>query len=365
MKVLIATPLGEGGKGGIDRIMDEVRRAHAARPAGGLNLSFGVTRGQGHIALSPLHLAAFCGRMTFSRLAGTVDVLHVNLSSDGSCARKLVIASLARRLGIPYVLHLHGSRFRQYWDRLPAGKSACVREMFEKADRVIVLGAIWKTYVRSKTSLPEERVVIVPNATPSSPERDRGHANGRRRVLFLGRVGARKGVPELVSALVALRDRSDWTAVIAGDGDTAPFAAQVAAAGLTDRVSFPGWVGPAEVRRHLLESDILVLPSHDENLPMSVIEAMAARLAVVTTPVGAVEDIIEDGVTGRLVPVGDVPALTAAIGGLLDDPAMVEALGMRAAAFHARHLDIAGYVDKLSTVWAAALRDARSGGPAH
>ncbi len=70
--------------------------------------------------------------------------------------------------------------------------------------------------------------------------------------------------------------------------------------GIEDRVVLPGWVGPSEVAELIAASDVLVLPSFDENLPMSVIEGMAAGLAIIATPVGAVKDIIIDGRTGIL-----------------------------------------------------------------
>ena len=76
--------------------------------------------------------------------------------------------------------------------------------------------------------------------------------------------------------------------------------------GLVSRVAVPGWVGSDGVERLIANSSILVLPSFVENLPMSVIEGMAAGLAVVATPVGAVEEIIEHEKTGLLIPPGDV-----------------------------------------------------------
>lgn len=356
MKVLIATPLGEGGKGGIDRIMDEIRRDLAKRPRADLELIFGVTRGQLPIAFSPIYLTRFLIRLISARLGG-FDVLHVNLSSHGSTLRKLLITAVARRLAIPYVLHLHGSRFRQYWDGLPPTKASKVRAMFEGASRVVVLGTLWRDYVAEKTRLHADRIVIVPNATPAAGRRRTRGPGEPLSILFLGRIGARKGVPELVEALIGLKERQGWRAVIAGDGDRIGFAEAITAAGLRDRVHFPGWVGPDEVRSLLLSSDILVLPSHDENLPMSVIEGMGAGLAVVVTPVGAVEDIIEDGVTGLIVPVGSPDRLRSAIHRLLSNEALIEELGARAIAFHNEHLNITHYLDKLVSVWAAAARD--------
>jgi glycosyltransferase involved in cell wall biosynthesis len=74
---------------------------------------------------------------------------------------------------------------------------------------------------------------------------------------------------------------------------------------IQDRVYLAGHVRGDQKTRLFASSDILVLPSHTEMLPMVIIEAMAAGMPVIATPVGAVPDMIEDGVNGFLVPVGD------------------------------------------------------------
>jgi glycosyltransferase involved in cell wall biosynthesis len=123
-------------------------------------------------------------------------------------------------------------------------------------------------------------------------------------------------------------------------------------------VDLPGWVGPEEARRLLLEGDILVLPSFEENLPMSVVEGMAYGLSVVTTPVGAIEDIIEHGKTGLLVPPGDSAALAAALERLLAEPALRAQLGQAAQAFQREHLEIGKYYARLLDIWRSGAKAA-------
>jgi len=84
---------------------------------------------------------------------------------------------------------------------------------------------------------------------------------------------------------------------------------------------------------------------------MSVIEGMAAGLAVVATPVGAVEDIIKDEKSGLIVPPGDVPALANALQRLIEDPELLKRLGDRARRFHETNLDITSYAARLSLIW--------------
>ncbi len=356
MNVLIATPLGRGGKGGIDRIMDGVREELAARPVAGLDCDFVVTRGQRGIAFSAVRMPIAMARIVARRAAGKVDVVHVNLSSHGSTSRKILLARLCRTLGIPYILHLHGSRMRQYWLGAKPARKARIDAMFAHAARVLVLGEVWRRFVAGQVPGIGPRIVILPNATraPSLP-----HVPSETvRILFLGRVGERKGVPQLIEALGMLPRDGRWTAIIAGDGALEASRARIAALGLDGSVAMPGWSGPDEVARLLAASDILVLASFDENLPMSVIEAMANGLAVVTTPVGATEDIITDGETGLLVPPGDVPALAEALGRLLADPALRRRLGAAAQATHRERLEMQPYAARLQAIWRETARGA-------
>lgn len=349
LNVVIATPLGEGGKGGIDRIMDEVRAELAADAQSDLKGRFIVTRGQRNAAFSAVQLPIAMAELVALRLQGRADVVHINLSSHGSMIRKMMLASLCRTLGVPYILHVHGSRTRQYWQGVKPAIRRRIDAMFVGAGRVLVLGEIWRRFVADQAPAAASRITILPNATraatfPHVPD-------AQVRILFLGRVGERKGVPELIEALGALPREGGWRAIIAGDGDLDQSLARIADLGLQDKVTMPGWVGPEDVARLLAASDILVLPSYDENLPMSVIEAMANGLAVVATPVGATEEIVVDGQTGLLVQPGDIPGLTTALSRLLDDPALRMRLGQAAKATHAERLEIRPYAVRLQQIW--------------
>jgi glycosyltransferase involved in cell wall biosynthesis len=145
-------------------------------------------------------------------------------------------------------------------------------------------------------------------------------------VLFLGDFSQRKGVRDLLAAApVVLQRRPAACFVIAGGQPPADVAAQAEA--LDGAVRFPGFVRGADKLRWLQDASLLALPSYAEGLPVAVLEAMAAGLPVVTTPVGGVPDFFRDGANGRLTPPGDVSALADAIAGLLDDLASSRAMG--------------------------------------
>lgn len=362
LDVTIVRPLGRGGKGGIDRVVDN---EIATIDTGRIRISESVTRGSGSILLSPFHLVQSLAGIALRKARGKVALVHVNLSSHGSVSRKMPVMALCRALKIPYTIHLHGSRFRQYWDGLAPAASARLSRAFEAAACVYVLGDVWRDYVHART--PGARIEILFNGTPA-PEQTHAHHKGEKpvHILFLGRLGARKGTPELVQAFARMRAMEQaagmanegthplshaWRATIAGDGDVAQCRADVETSALSDRVAVTGWMGPEDVERLLGEADVLTLPSHDENLPMSVIEAMGHGLAVVTTPVGATASIIHDGHTGLLVPPGEDAPLAEALFRVVRDADLRARLGAAARAFHAAHLDIRRHTETLTNSW--------------
>ena len=208
--------------------------------------------------------------------------------------------------------------------------------MFAGSQSVIVLGEYWAGFVASRFPEIKDKLTVFPNACHAGkrfPADD-----GSLRILFLGKLVKAKGVSELIGALGRLRDRPNWSATIAGDGIADIWRRQAEELGIADRVNFPGWLRPEEASRRLQEADIFVLPSFVENLPVSLIEAFGVGVATITTPVGAIPEVVRDGENGILVAPGDEDALAEALIRLLDDPELRRQLGDNARRDHAEPL---------------------------
>ncbi|WP_422363917.1 glycosyltransferase family 4 protein [Pyruvatibacter mobilis] len=342
--------------GGIFRLFEHFRRQGPNE--GRSDFRFVVTKEDRPTSLLWFfpRLLAFC----LNVLLRQFDVCHLNVSADGSTLRKTLFAVPCVLTGVPYTIHLHSGRYPAFYRNLPAPLRNIVRAFFRRAARVIVLGQVWRDFVVEVIGVDPARVVILPNAVhgpDAVPNRD---APGRvPQILFLGRLGPGKGIPELVEALARDDMRSlSWRAVLAGDGQIAETQAAVAAAGLDDRVEVPGWVGPEAVEALLAASDILVLPSHVENLPLSMLEGMGYGLCPVVTPVGAVPDVIRDGENGLLVPVDDAAALAVALARLVSDTELRDRLAVQARADFEVSYDIRHYRGKLEAVYLDVLGEA-------
>lgn len=156
------------------------------------------------------------------------------------------------------------------------------------------------------------------------------------RVFCCSRLRPLKNLDGLVAAFAeVVRRRPEAELRIAGGGDEAYRAAceeKAAALGLKDKVRFLGNLGVAQIQEELAAAACLVLPSLQENAPLSVAEAMAAGVPVVASKVGGVPEMVEEGVTGLLVEPRDGGALARALLAVLSDGARAAAMGERARA---------------------------------
>ncbi len=325
-----------GGVGTLMRyLIDEWARDPASLPVRVVD-----TRGAGGALSAAGHFARGLAALAWGRVTGTAVCAHLHMTTRGSAWRKAILCAMARAIGLPAILHLHGADFFDFHAGLAPPFRKLLRASIAEAGCIVVIGTSWRDRLVREVGIPARRIRVVRNGVPPCPQATA--RDGPVRILFLGRLGARKGLPELVAALASPRlAERPWTATIAGDGDAGLVAGLLDRAGLAHRVALPGWLDPAHAARALDQAQILVLPSHHEVMPMAVLEAMARGLAIVATPVGAVPEILRDDVNARLVPPGDTRALAAALAGLVDDPAARRRLGERARRDFAERLDVA------------------------
>jgi glycosyltransferase involved in cell wall biosynthesis len=333
--------------------MDAIRHEFRKHPRVNVNLQFVVSRGT-NVYVAPFMLILAVLRIIYMRARRSVDVIHINLSANGSAYRKFVVAALASALRIPYVVHLHSGEFGHFWESCNGFTRRRIGVLFVKSKFIIVLGRVWSDLVVTKLPEVADRVVIIPNSTGKQCQHL--HTDGPAKILFLGRLSPTKGIADLLKSLWIIRHLNNWQATLAGDGAVAETRTLVEHMGLAERVKLPGWLEDGCVTAALKAADILVLPSLVENLPMCVVEAFAHGLAVVCTPVGALPEVVEHERTGLLVPANNASALASTLERLLTDPALRARLGIRARAEHATLYEIGAYVDKLVRLWRAASR---------
>ncbi len=348
---VIAAPQGPVG-GGMGRVTTYLMQEQARRTDLPSLVAL-ETRGPGSAALSPLWLASAAARLVWQAWRGRVSVLHVNVAERGSVVRKGVLVAVARLCGVPVLLHLHAAQIVAFYDALPAPGRALVRTMFRSAALCVVLGEPWRAWVAS-LGVPDTRIRILRNGVPLPCLVRRLPASGDPfRVLFLGNLFERKGIADLLDALARpVLAECDWSLVVAGGGEVARYQTQAMRLGIGERVRFLGWVDQDRAASCLAEADALALPSYDEGLPLVILEALALGVPVVTTPVGAIAEVLTDGANALLVQPGDTTALAAAMARLVAEPGLCERLSREGRALYVREFTLSLFATRVAALHA-------------
>ena len=258
------------------------------------------------------------------------SIIHVHFSWRASFWRKAIIAGITKLLNIPLVMHCHSSRFDRFFDQAPRVIKWLIQANISMADLLLVVSPEWKQYF-SKLA-PDVQIRTMPNPVtiPNDASAKLGNES-ESMVLFVGRMQEHKGIYDLIKAIPkVLAKQPDVRFVLAGDGEVEAIRSIIRAQSWNSQVVVPGYLQSDERDRYLGEAAIFVLPSHNEGLPVAMLEAMAHSIPVVSCPVGGVPQVVLEGETGLLVPVGQADRLVEAIVQLLSKPEQRHRMGRNA-----------------------------------
>ena len=265
----------------------------------------------------------------YKRIVGDYDIVHLHISARGSYKRKAMMARIAKKAGKKVVLHEHSGEFARDFEAGDDAYRADVRRTFNGADRVIVLSQEWHDYFAKNVIEDAAKLVVLHNGVkiPDMSCNPAAHQD----VLYLGRLDENKS-PDLLlcASKPVLEAAPDMRIIFAGNGDVERYRGVASRLGIADRCDFLGWICGADKERLFQEAGMLCLTSKHEAMPMGVMEAMAHGLPVVATRVGGVPQLIDDGVNGLLMDVGDEQALSALLMELAASPERRSELGAAA-----------------------------------
>lgn len=351
--IYVACPWSPAG-GGMFKVADYLISAqHQFADADAATLRPLDTRGPGSAVASLLYLALAVLRILGGRIGGRLAGVHVNMAERMSLVRKGTIVSACWLLRIPVIIHLH-CEMRTFYRGLPAPAQRLTRWMFSRAAGVIVIGATPRRFVAEELGVPEERIDVVDNGVPgpeTAPARPDAAPDAIPHVLFVGRLCDPKGVVDLLQG--AARAHAGGTALrltFAGGGDVARYAQIASELGIASSTQFAGWCDDEAVCRLLSEATVLVLPSHEEVLPLVVLEALAYGVPVICTPVGELPHVFQDGVQVRFVPPRDPEALGAALQETLADPELLRTLGANGRRMYEERFSMARFFTRIARV---------------
>lgn len=227
-----------------------------------------------------------------------------------------VALALRRQLGLPYIVWVSGPDipgFEQRYRLLYPLLTPAIRSIWRGADTVIAKCAEEITMIHAVDS--EIAIDLLPNGVdlnifrPGLPTPN----DGPLRVLCSARLIERKGQHHLIEAMRSLTNAGiDARLSLVGTGDAhAALMAQARQLGVGDRVNFAGYVPRQMIAQHYAAAHVFALPSFNEGLSLSALEALSAGLPLVLTRTGGTDDLVEEGVNGLTFDWADVDQLTA------------------------------------------------------
>lgn len=276
-------------------------------------------------------------------------IVHIHTAADGSFWRKEKIVNLAKKMRRKVVLHIHASRFKDFYAEASSEKKQWIVETLKKADVLICLAESWREWFEGVGVVPE-KIVVLHNIT-SFP-----HIVGQKvkvqkldnlssknnqltitdvklnrpvRFLFMGEIGQRKGVFDIIRGLSAHKDElaGKMELRIGGNKNEEQLIKAIKDGGLQDYVKFEGWVSGDKKIELLNWADVYILPSFNEGLPISILEAMSYSMPIVSTPVGGIPEVVETNVNGMIVTPGEDEEIYAAMKHYWIHPELIETEG--------------------------------------
>ncbi len=279
------------------------------------------------------------------------DVIQAHFAVPAGAAA-YVLSGLFR---VPYVITAHGGdvpggapQKTDKWFRLV---QPLTRPFWKKAARVISVSQQTRRFALQHYPVD---IQVIPNGIDTQAcQPGTFDPNQPARILYIGRFPPEKNAAAVPAVLERIRGL-DWRCAMLGDGPQMEAIRQsLAQSGLSERVELPGWVSPQEVNQWLARSDILLMPSLLDSMPIAGLQGLAMGLALVLSDIGSCPDYIDRGRNGFLVPPGDVAAYAEALRQLLSDKELLK--NARAASrAHARHFDLTQAIDDYEKILAEA-----------
>lgn len=289
-----------------------------------------------YLALVPSYVIS--SMVSAWRLArtGRFDLVHVHWPLPHALP-----GLAARRAGsIPLVCSFHGVELT--WAREWPLFGPFLRYVIRHADAVTANSTYTRGMIQELYDRPVELIPFGATVEVTDTESVTHDTSDRFDILFVGRLVERKGVRYLLDAVARLRPKHDIHVDIVGDGPLGPeLEAHAARLGIRDQVRFHGFLGSRALARRYAECDVFVLPAvHDskgdtEGLGVVLVEAMSHGRPVIASAAGGIPDVVRDGVSGQLVPPGDVETLARALARYIEDPELAR-VHARAGQVHAK-----------------------------
>lgn len=243
-----------------------------------------------------------------------IKIVHVHGASYGSFYRKfitfLVVKFVFRK---KYIYHIHGAEFQIFYKKSKYLSRQLIKFNFNHADQIICLSQSWYNFFNSNFNV--KKIDIVPNIIDYPNENVIKSTSNELIFLFLGYIGNRKGIYDLIDVINKhkLKYKHKIKLIIGGNGEVELLEKKINQNGLFEIINYIGWVSDVQKSQYLKNCDVYILPSYNEGLPISILEAMSYGKPIISTKIGGIPEIVIQGRNGILIEPGDIDGIESSI----------------------------------------------------
>lgn len=256
-----------------------------------------------------------------------VRVLHSHTAAGYDFWRTASFVNLAKLFRKKVIIHLHASMFNDFYRSSTQNRQTEILATLNKADCLIVLSESWREWF-TRIGVNADKIIILHNITDYPVKMDVEKDDTKLKLLFLGEIGQRKGVFDMLKAVSEHRDilKNKIQIKIGGNKQEEKLRKTITDSRLSEFVTFEGFVSGQNKIALLNWADVYILPSFNEGLPISILEAMSYGMPIISTAVGGIPEVVNEE-NGTLVTPGNSEEIYSAIDKYVRDKNLIKIQG--------------------------------------
>lgn len=279
------------------------------------DLQFYPTFKEGSKVAKILLFAISLVRLFFRLLFDThIEIVHIHSAAGTDFKRSTMILNLAKLFNKKVIFHSHASQFKVFYNGADIATKQWILTNLRKTNMLIVLSESWKNWFE-KIGIDSSKIIILHNITgyPQLVDSSR-ESMYPIRYLFMGEIGQRKGVFDIIRTLAKYKSELEGKIIlrIGGNKNEEELLSVVHKCEVEEMVHFEGFVSGEKKINMLNWADIYILPSFNEGLPISILEAMSYSMPIISTAVGGIPEVV-NSTNGILVTPGNDEEIFAAM----------------------------------------------------
>ena len=285
-----------------------------------------------------------------------ITIVHIHTASHLDFFRHAVFVILAKCFHKKVLLHMHGGDFERFYYRHPK----LVSYVCHRADALIAVSSFFEQLFRSLHL--SGHIYLLHNAiTPprtTTEKKDGEEKDTKFQLLYIGSINENKGCFDVIKSIGNHKEELNGKIVfhLAGNDETGKLDGEIRRYGLENCIVSHGWADKEKKSVLLQKADCYIQPSYFESFGLSILEAMAHGLPVITSPTGGIPDLVDDGITGLYVAPGDTDGIFSSIKTLMNAPETRRKMGENAIK-KASNFSIGKAEKKLISIYHAVLTD--------